>query len=108
MQNFRLGQGGASTAKAGMDTSTSEAPPDSLHRRSSAEEAKVGGEVRGAKTNGKTGDNHTPRKGLKIKSRDATLDGVGVPYYANTMGTAALLNSLPGRASMRDPFVWEP
>jgi len=92
-----------------MDASTSEAPPpDSQPRRSSAEEPRVGGEVRGAKTNGKTGGHHTPRKGLKIKSRDSTLNGVGVPYYANTMGTAALLNSLPGRASMRDPFVWEP
>ena len=108
MQNFRLGQGGASSAKAGVGASTSEAPPDPQPRRFSAEEQRVGGEVRGAKTSGKTGDHPTPRKGLKIKSRDSTLNGVGVPYYANTMGTAALLNSLPGRASMRDPFVWEP
>lgn len=107
MQNFRL----ASSSKAGLDTSTTEAPPDP-QPRSSPEDMREG---RGIKANGKTGDPHlTPRKGLKIKSRDSTLNSIGVPYYANTvsgaMGTAALLNSLPGRgsSSMRDPFVWEP
>ncbi len=119
MQNFRLGQGGASSAKArtisstgSADASGSEVPPE-LQPQPSAEEAKapISGEFRAAKTSGKAGDPHTPRKGLRVKPRSSTPTNLNVPCYEypapGAMGTSALLNSLPARASMRDPFVWE-
>ncbi|KAK2465890.1 hypothetical protein APHAL10511_001531 [Amanita phalloides] len=120
VQNFRLGQGvgngdkAASPSSSSADTSGSGASAVS-QSRSSAEQGKssAGGESRGvkakAKSGGRTGD--PPRRGVKIKPHPSALMSSGVPYYANTvsgaMGAAALLNSLPGPASLRDPFVWE-
>ncbi|KAF8338496.1 hypothetical protein F5887DRAFT_1238226 [Amanita rubescens] len=120
MQNFRLGQGGASSAKARTTSSTGSADASSSEVSQEpqpqlpAEEAKVpvNGEFRATKTSGKAGDPHTtPRKGMRVKPRSSTPTDLGVSYYEypapGAMGTSALLNSLPARASMRDPFVWE-
>lgn len=119
MQNFGLGQG-ASSAKARTTSSTvdtdasgSDVSPES-QPPSSAEEPKVpvSGEFPPAKTSGKARDPHTPRKALRVTpARSSTPTNMGMPYYEypapGAMGTSALLNSLPARASMRDPFVWE-
>ncbi|KAF8345646.1 hypothetical protein F5887DRAFT_1074369 [Amanita rubescens] len=116
MQNFRLGQGGASSAKARTTSSTGSADASSSEVSQEPQPqlpaVPVNGEFRATKTSGKAGDPHTtPRKGMRVKPRSSTPTDLGVSYYEypapGAMGTSALLNSLPARASMRDPFVWE-
>ncbi|KAF8627860.1 hypothetical protein AX15_004207 [Amanita polypyramis BW_CC] len=123
VQNFRLGQNGGPESKANVPASSSTQErdsdmdvdrTDSQDRGRSSLPQRLSGEGTRMKAPGPrnvSSSGGTPRKGVRIKHRHSALLSSGVPYYGNTvsgaMGAAALLNSLPAPASMRDPFVWE-